>query len=98
LLGVNFPVAGGGYLRLLPYRVTAWALRQINQIERQPAMVYLHPWEMDPDQPRISASWKSRFRHYQNLESTELKCRQLLKDFSWGPMEQVFSLASGTEN
>ena len=98
LLGVNFPVAGGGYFRLLPYGLTAWALRRINQIEQQPAMVYLHPWEIDPGQPRISSSWKSRFRHYQNLESTESKCRQLLKDFSWGPMEQVFSLAPGTEN
>jgi polysaccharide deacetylase family protein (PEP-CTERM system associated) len=89
-LGVNYPVAGGGYLRLWPYQVTAWALRRINEIERQPAMVYLHPWEIDPDQPRIAAGWKSRFRHYQNLESTETKCRRLLQDFCWGPMEQVF--------
>jgi polysaccharide deacetylase family protein (PEP-CTERM system associated) len=96
-LGVNCPVAGGAYFRLFPYGMTAWALRQINQIERQPAMAYLHPWEIDPDQPRIPAPWKSRFRHYQNLESTEAKCRRLLKDFSWGPMEQVFSLTSAAE-
>ena len=96
-LGVNCPVAGGGYFRLFPYVVTAWALRQINYVEKQPAMVYLHPWELDPDQPRIEAPWKSRFRHYQNLESTEAKCRRLLEEFSWGPMEQVFPLLSGTE-
>jgi polysaccharide deacetylase family protein (PEP-CTERM system associated) len=89
-LGVNLPVAGGGYLRLFPYSITAWALRRINEVEQQPAMVYLHPWEFDPEQPRIPAKWKSRFRHYQNLESTEEKCRRLLEEFSWGPMEQVF--------
>ena len=88
--GVNCPVAGGGYLRFFPYGVTAWALRRINQIEGQPAMVYLHPWELDPDQPRIRAKWRSQFRHYQNLESTEAKCCKLLEDFSWNPMEQVF--------
>lgn len=90
VFGVNCPVAGGGYLRLWPYQVTAWALRRINEIEKQPAMVYLHPWELDPEQPRIAAGWKSRFRHYQNLDSTEAKCRRLLEDFCWGPMEQVF--------
>jgi polysaccharide deacetylase family protein (PEP-CTERM system associated) len=95
--GMNCPVAGGGYFRLFPYGVTAWALRRINDIERQPAMVYLHPWELDPNQPRIPASWKSRFRHYQNLDSTEAKCRRLLEEFSWGPMEQVFTLTSETE-
>jgi len=89
--GVNVPVAGGGYLRLLPYNMTAWAIRHLNENERQPAMVYLHPWEIDPGQPRISASWLSRFRHYQNLESTEAKCVRLLDEFSWGPMEEVIS-------
>jgi polysaccharide deacetylase family protein (PEP-CTERM system associated) len=91
ILGSNIPVAGGGYLRFFPYKVTAWAIRHLNQIERQPAMVYLHPWELDPDQPRISASRLSRFRHYQNLASTETKCLKLLEDFSWGPMEEVLT-------
>jgi len=90
LIGVNFPVAGGGYLRLVPYSLTAWAVHHINQAEGQPAMVYVHPWEFDPEQPRIPAAWRSRFRHYQNLESTQEKYRRLLEDFSWGPMEQVF--------
>lgn len=88
--GLNMPIAGGGYLRLFPYAATAWALRHINTVEQQPAMVYLHPWEFDPKQPRISAPWRSRFRHYQNLDTTEDKCRKLLKEFSWGPMEEVF--------
>jgi polysaccharide deacetylase family protein (PEP-CTERM system associated) len=85
--GVNVPVAGGGYLRLFPYAVTAWAIRHINNVERQPAMVYLHPWEFDVDQPRVAASWRSKFRHYQNLHTTEEKCAKLLEEFRWAPME-----------
>ena len=90
IAGVNVPVAGGGYLRLYPYAVTAWALRRINNVEQQPGMIYLHPWELDPEQPRVSVPWRSRFRHYQNLESTERKCRKLLEDFAWAPLEAVF--------
>jgi polysaccharide deacetylase family protein (PEP-CTERM system associated) len=91
LFGINFPVGGGGYLRLVPFSITAWAIGRINQIERQPAMVYLHPWEIDPDQPRIAASWPSRVRHYQNLASTEGKLTSLLRKFSFAPMEDVLS-------
>ena len=91
LCGVNIPVAGGGYFRLLPYNTTAWAIRRINNNEGQPAMVYLHPWEIDPEQPRIAAGWRSRFRHYQNLQSTEAKLTRLLDDFSWAPMSQILS-------
>ena len=91
VFGNNIPFAGGGYLRLFPYNLTAWAIRYLNNRERQPAMVYLHPWEIDPDQPRIAASWFSRFRQYNNLDSTETKCRKLLTDFSWAPMEEVLS-------
>ena len=92
----NIPVAGGGYLRLFPYRITRWAIRHLNEAERQPAMVYLHPWEIDPDQPRIVAPWRSRFRHYQNLKSTEAKCLKLLDDFSSGkPKETEEVLAQG---
>lgn len=87
--GVNFPVAGGGYLRLFPYTFTAWAIRHINQVEGQPAMVYLHPWELDVDQPRVAAPWRSRFRHYQNLRTTEEKCTRLLEEFCWAPMEDL---------
>ena len=91
--GVNFPVAGGGYFRLLPYRITAWAIHRINEIESQPAMFYLHPWELDPEQPRISAPWRSRFRHYQNLWSTEEKFSRLLDEFAWAPMSEVVTVA-----
>ena len=96
--GINIPVAGGGYFRLLPYRFTAWAIRRINQQEDQPAMVYLHPWEIDPDQPRVTASWKSRFRHYHSLRSTEEKLERLLDDFLWAPMSEVLSTSCNTAN
>lgn len=89
ICGVNFPIAGGGYLRLLPYRFTATAIRGLNVGDKQPVMVYLHPWEIDPDQPRIPCSWRSRFRHYQNLRSTERKLKSLLSDFSFSTMEEV---------
>jgi polysaccharide deacetylase family protein (PEP-CTERM system associated) len=96
--GANIPVAGGGYLRLFPYRFTAWAIRRINEKESQPAMVYLHPWELDPDQPRVSAGWRSRFRHYQNLASAESKLTRLLDDFSWAPMSEVLALSLTRKN
>lgn len=91
VMGTNFPVAGGGYLRLLPYGITSWAIRRINDVERQPAMVYLHPWEIDPDQPRIRAPLRSRFRHYQNLVATEMKLSRLLEDFSFGTIDAVLA-------
>ena len=87
----NFPVGGGGYFRLLPYNFTAWAIRRINQRENQPALVYLHPWEIDPDQPRIAGGWRSRFRHYQNLKTTETKLSRLLDEFSWAPISETVS-------
>ncbi len=89
LCGLNWPVAGGGYLRMFPYEITAWAIRRINRTEKQPAMVYLHPWEIDTEQPRIAAPWLSQFRHYQNLSTTEKKCARLLDEFSWAPMEEL---------
>ncbi len=98
LFGQNLPVAGGGYLRLFPYRLTSWAIQRINETENQPAMVYLHPWEIDPDQPRIAAPWRSRFRHYQNLDSSMTKLLHLLEDFSWAPMEQVLSESLANAN
>jgi len=89
IYGANLPISGGGYFRLLPYGLTAWAIRHINEKEAQPAMFYLHPWEIDPAQPRIAASWRSRFRHYQNLHSTEEKLARLLEEFSWAPLTAV---------
>jgi polysaccharide deacetylase family protein (PEP-CTERM system associated) len=90
---MNIPVAGGGYLRLFPYPVTRHALQHLNDRERQPAVVYFHPWEIDPDQPRIKGKWVSRFRHYTNLRGMEGKLRKLLSDFTFAPIREVFSSA-----
>ena len=83
------PVAGGGYLRLLPYRVVRRALRRINDAEREPVNVYLHPWEVDPEQPRLAGPWRSRFRHYVNLATTDGKLTRLLRDFRFEPMRDT---------
>lgn len=88
--GLNLPVAGGGYLRLYPYIFTHHAIRFLNEKEGQPAVVYFHPWEIDPDQPRIRASWRSQFRHYTNLDLMEGKIRRLLSSFPFGPMKAVY--------
>ncbi|SHJ57293.1 polysaccharide deacetylase family protein, PEP-CTERM locus subfamily [Malonomonas rubra DSM 5091] len=83
----NLPIAGGGYFRLLPYSVTRWGLKRINCKEKQPFVFYLHPWEFDPEQPRMEGcSAKSRFRHYLNLSRTEARFKQLIRDFDFGPI------------
>lgn len=79
----RLPVAGGGYFRLYPYWLSKAGLKQINR-QQKPFIFYLHPWEVDPDQPRISASWFSRFRHYNNLDKCEDRLRNLMKDFQFG--------------
>lgn len=89
LAGQRLPCAGGGYFRLLPYSLFQWSLRRVNR-EGMPAVFYMHPWEIDPDQPRISASWKSRFRHYTNLARTEGRLERLLREFRWGRMDEIF--------
>jgi polysaccharide deacetylase family protein (PEP-CTERM system associated) len=91
ILGFNFPMAGGGYFRLAPFRITAWALRRMNA-EGHPAILYLHPWEIDPDQPRIPAPPLSRFRHYANLAHTEGKLQRLLASGSYARLKDVLSL------
>jgi polysaccharide deacetylase family protein (PEP-CTERM system associated) len=87
----RLPVAGGGYLRLLPYAVTHWALRHLNRRERQPAMVYLHPWELDCDQPRVRIGRIPEFRHSVNTHTTASKLRRLLRDFSFAPARDVLA-------
>jgi polysaccharide deacetylase family protein (PEP-CTERM system associated) len=84
VLGFRLPVAGGGYFRLLPYALSRWGLASINRRERQPFIFYLHPWEIDPDQPRVRAGWLSRFRHYTNLGKCEERLRRLLGEFRFG--------------
>lgn len=89
--GRNWPVGGGGYFRLLPYPMSAWGIRKVNEEDRKPAIFYFHPWEIDPGQPVVrEASAKSRFRHYVNLAQTESRLQRLLQDFSWGRMDEVF--------
>jgi hypothetical protein len=84
LFGTNLPVAGGGYFRILPYSWTKWGIGRLNKREERPAMFYLHPWEIDPGQPRLGASGLSRFRHYYNIALTETRLKRLLKDFRFG--------------
>jgi polysaccharide deacetylase family protein (PEP-CTERM system associated) len=94
--GIRVPCAGGGYFRILPYRFFKWALRRVNEVDHMAVMFYLHPWEIDPDQPRMQrASSLSKFRHYCNLHRTEARLLRLLADFSWGRVDQVFDLAAG---
>jgi polysaccharide deacetylase family protein (PEP-CTERM system associated) len=83
---LNLPVAGGGYFRILPYGWTRWGIARLNRCEAKGAVFYLHPWEIDPDQPRLPASSLGRFRHYRNLSKTEQRLRSLLGDFRFGPL------------
>jgi len=89
LFGRNWPVAGGGYFRLLPYWITRMSLQRLNRRDRAPAIVYLHPWELDVDQPRLPAGAVSRFRQYTNLGRTESRLRRLLDDFTFAPIRDV---------
>jgi polysaccharide deacetylase family protein (PEP-CTERM system associated) len=80
VLGLKIPVSGGGYFRILPFWVTRWGLKSINR-QNRPFIFYLHPWEIDPEQPRVSASWLSRYRHYTNLDKSEHRLQVLLREF-----------------
>jgi len=96
----NVPCGGGGWFRLYPYSLTRWALNKVNAQDRESAVFYIHPWEIDPQQPRQNqADWKTRFRHYVNLGSTFSKVDKLLKDFAWNRMDRIFeSERSGFES
>lgn len=81
---------GGGFFRVLPYGFSRWAIRQVNREERRPAVFYFHPWEVDPDQPRVDrAPLRSRLRHYTNLARMEGKLSDLLGEFAWGRMDEI---------
>ena len=81
---------GGGFFRVLPYGFTRWAIERVNSEEGRPAIFYFHPWEMDPDQPRVeSAPLRSRLRHYTNLSRMEDKLERLSQRFSWSRMDAV---------
>jgi len=89
--GRNFPVGGGGYLRVMPYGYTHWGLSRLNRKEGFRAIVYTHPWEIDPEQPRLPASRRSRFRQYTGLATTAGKLKRLLKGFRFAPIAETFS-------
>ncbi|WP_083250704.1 XrtA system polysaccharide deacetylase [Acidihalobacter aeolianus] len=90
--GRSFPCGGGGYFRFFPYALSRWAIQRVNRQDRQSTVFYFHPWEIDPDQPRISGiSAKTRFRHYINLNRTESRLHRLLSDFHWDRMDRVFA-------
>ncbi len=93
--GRNFPCGGGGYFRLLPYPLYRRALKRVNRVDQQPGVFYFHPWEIDPDQPRVpGATAKTRFRHYLNLPKMEARLRRLVRDFKWDRMDRVFAPAN----
>jgi len=88
----NWPAGGGGYFRLMPYSMSRWLLKRVNECDGQPAIFYFHPWEIDADQPRVPGlDVKTRFRHYLNLHRTEQRLRRLLADFKWGRVDEVFA-------
>jgi polysaccharide deacetylase family protein (PEP-CTERM system associated) len=92
----RLPIAGGGYLRLFPAELLAWGISRINHYENQPAVLYFHPWELDPDQPRIKAGIKSTFRHYINLHRTENKLRYIIGRLSFSTLKEVLGRYGGS--
>ncbi|MGQ0734877.1 MAG: XrtA system polysaccharide deacetylase [Acidobacteriota bacterium] len=92
----NLPIAGGGYFRLFPYAWTKWGIARLNALERQAAVFYVHPWEIDPAQPRLPVRGLGRLRHYHNLHKTERRLRTLLEDFSFGTIASMLSTRSSS--
>ncbi|MBZ8138316.1 polysaccharide deacetylase family protein [Rubrivivax gelatinosus] len=91
LAGRNLPSSGGGYFRLLPYAASRWLIGRVNREDRQAAVFYFHPWEIDADQPRVPGiDAKTRFRHYVNIPRMEGRLASLLADFRWGRMDEIF--------
>jgi polysaccharide deacetylase family protein (PEP-CTERM system associated) len=90
---VNLPVTGGGYFRLLPYAWTRYGINRVNRAERKPVVFYLHPWEIDPNQPRVKVSPLTRVRHYTGLTSTEKRLRDLLRRFRFDTVSALIERA-----
>ncbi len=87
--GRTLAAGGGGFFRILPYAFSRWAVRQVNA-ENRPAIIYFHPWEIDPDQPRVAdAPLKSKIRHYTNLGAMAGKLKRLIADFEWGRVDEI---------
>lgn len=92
-LGINWPAGGGGFFRLLPYALFKRNLQEVLKRDKQPCMFYFHPWEIDPDQPRIAgASLRARLRHYLNLSRTYGRLERLLRDFRWDRVDKVYPI------
>jgi polysaccharide deacetylase family protein (PEP-CTERM system associated) len=89
LLGVNLPIGGGGYFRLSPFALTRWGIQHVNAVERRPVMFYLHPWELDPGQPRPGMAWRHRFRLYVGVEREAAKLSALLGQFQFSTASEV---------
>lgn len=88
--GRRVAAGGGGFFRVLPYGFSRWAIRQVNRTEGRPAVFYFHPWEIDPDQPRVGhAPLRSRLRHYTGLARMAGKLGELIRDFRWGRMDMI---------
>ena len=89
LFGTTLPAAGGGYLRILPLAYTHWAFRKFEREYRSPLVVYFHPWEIDPEQPRIRDRFRSRFRHYTNLRGMVGRLESILETYAFLPFRDV---------
>lgn len=91
MAGRNLPAGGGGYFRLLPYALSRWMMAKVNREDREPALFYFHPWEVDPGQPRPAGlGAKARFRHYINIDRMERRLECLARDFAWDRMDRIF--------
>lgn len=88
LSNYKLPIAGGGYFRLFPYWFSRWGLNRVNAGQQQPFVFYLHPWELDPEQPKLPATGLSKFRHYNNLDVCEQRFKNLLSDFTFTTMNE----------
>jgi len=91
-LGCNIPVAGGAYLRMFPFKFIKWSIEHLNS-KNIPTNIYIHPWELDPDQPKLDIPWHRRFMHYANLKSTFKKIDRLLTDFRFSTVKEVLKIA-----
>jgi polysaccharide deacetylase family protein (PEP-CTERM system associated) len=89
IAGSNYPIAGGGYFRLFPYAATKWGINRVNTADHEPVVLYIHPWEIDPEQPRLPVSRTTQLRHHVGISTTIDKLRRVLTDFSFAPIAQV---------
>ncbi len=92
LMGLNFPIGGGGYLRHFPLAFIRWGIRHLNRVERRSALLYVHPWEIDPEQPRQPVGWLTRVRHYGNLTRTRRRLARLLGEFRFVRVRELLGL------